>query len=30
LVAPALAKLRNDRNLLTGLIDGAITRMVAD
>lgn len=29
LVAPALAKLRNDRNLLTGLIDGAITRLAA-
>lgn len=27
LVAPALAKLRNDRNLLAGLIDGAITRL---
>lgn len=27
LIAPALAKLRNDRNLLTGLIDGAITRL---
>ena len=29
LVAPALAKLRNDRYLLTGLIDGAVTRLAA-
>lgn len=29
LVAPALAKLRNDRNLLTGLIDGAVSRLAA-
>jgi MoxR-like ATPase len=29
LVAPALAKLRNDRSLLTGLIDSAIGRLAA-
>jgi hypothetical protein len=29
LIAPALAKLRNDRNLLAGLIEGAVTRLAA-
>lgn len=29
LIAPALAKLRNDRNTLAGLIDGRITRLAA-
>jgi hypothetical protein len=28
-VAPALAKLRNDRNLLAGLIDSAVSRLAA-